>query len=88
MSTTESPPAPEIEDSIRSQDIEKLDDAIEEIHRKITSGRIRDPVNEKVRIKQWKALAYVVEKKRVLLKDRELEEMSQRLERVEDAQYE
>lgn len=62
-----------------------LDAAIEEAQRKVESGRVYDADNEKVRIKWIRALAYAVNVRRQVTNDRDLEELSERLEALEDA---
>lgn len=63
-----------------------LDVAIAEARRKIESGRVYDAENEKVRIKWIRALAYAVNVRRQVTTDRDLEELSERLERLENQQ--
>lgn len=63
--------------------LETLDTAIEEARRKIESGRVYDADNEKVRIKWIRALAYAVNVRRQVTTDRDLEELTERLERLE-----
>lgn len=60
-----------------------LDTAIAEARRKVESGRVYDADNEKVRIKWIRALAYAVNVRRQVTTDRDLEELTERLERVE-----
>lgn len=61
----------------------QIDVAIEEATRKIESGRVYDPENEKVRIKWIRALAYALNVRRQITNDRDLEELTERIERVE-----
>jgi hypothetical protein len=74
----------------RPEDYEKmldiLDVAIEEAKRKIESGRVYNPENEKVRIKWIRALAYAVNVRRQVTTDRDLEELTERLEQLEALQ--
>lgn len=63
--------------------LETLDVAIEEARRKIESGRVYDPENEKVRIKWIRALAYSVNVRRQVTNDRDLEELAARVEALE-----
>ena len=63
-----------------------LDTAIDEATRKVESGRVRDAENEAVRIKWIRALAYLVSVRRQVQADRDLEDLADRLERLEDAQ--
>lgn len=67
------------------QMLDTLDTAIEEARRKVESGRVYDPENERVRIKWIRALAYTVNVRRQVTNDRDLEELAERLERLEDA---
>ncbi|WP_084509866.1 hypothetical protein [Haloplanus natans] len=66
--------------------LETLDVAIEEARRKVESGRVYDAENEKVRIKWIRALAYATNVRRQVTNDRTLEELSKRIEALEDAQ--
>lgn len=66
--------------------LETLDVAIEEAKRKVENGRVYDAENEKVRIKWIRALAYAVNVRRQVTNDRDLEELTERLEAVEDDQ--
>lgn len=63
--------------------IDTLDAAIEEARHKIESGRVYDAENEKVRIKWIRALAYAVNVRRQVTNDRDLEELSERIEALE-----
>ncbi|MFC6724214.1 hypothetical protein ACFQE1_07470 [Halobium palmae] len=63
-----------------------LEGALEEAHEKVESGRVYDAENEKVRIQWIRGLAYVAGQYRQLKKDKDLEEMEARLERIEEAQ--
>jgi len=60
-----------------------LDVAIAEAQRKIESGRVYDAENEKVRIKWIRALAYAVNVRRQVTTDRDLEELTDRIEQLE-----
>lgn len=62
-----------------------LEDGVREAHRKVTSGRIRDPEREKVRIQWIRALAYSAGQYRQLKNDEELDEMAERIEALESA---
>lgn len=74
----------------RDEDYEKmldaLDAAIDEARRKVESGRVYDAENEKVRIKWIRGLAYAINVRRQVTVDRDLEELADRLERLEDRQ--
>jgi hypothetical protein len=64
----------------------QLDVAIDEAKRKVEQGRVYDADNEKVRIKWIRALAYAANVRRQIMNDRDLQELSERLERLEEAQ--
>jgi len=63
-----------------------LDVAIAEAQRKVESGRVYDADNEKVRIKWIRALAYAVNVRRQVTTDRDLEELTERIEQLEAQQ--
>ena len=65
--------------------LDTLDAAIEEAQRKVESGRVYDVDNEKTRIQWIRCLAYTVNIRRRVTNDRDLEELSERLEALEDA---
>lgn len=64
---------------------ETLDAAIEEARDKVESGRVYDAENEKVRIKWIRALAYAVNVRRQVTNDRDLAELTERVEQLEAA---
>jgi hypothetical protein len=66
--------------------LDTLDAAIEEASRKIESGRVYDAENEKVRIKWIRCLAYTMNVRRQVTTDRDLEELTDRLEEIEEQQ--
>jgi uncharacterized protein YheU (UPF0270 family) len=66
--------------------LDTLDTAIAEARRKIESGRVYDPENEKVRIKWIRALAYSVNVRRQVTADRDLEDLGRRIEQLEREQ--
>jgi hypothetical protein len=68
--------------------LDTLDVAIEEAKRKVESGRVYDADNEKVRIKWIRALAYAVNVRRQVTADRDLEELTERIEELEAQQDE
>jgi len=65
--------------------LDTLDVAIAEAQRKVESGRVYDAENEKVRIKWIRALAYAVNVRRQVTNDRDLQELAERLDRLEAA---
>jgi hypothetical protein len=73
----------------RLDDLEEpLDTAIDEMVRKIENGRVYDAENEKVRIKRKRALGYLVRTKLKIAEARELEELAERVEEIEQRQTE
>lgn len=68
----------------RDRVLAMLEDALEEAHRKVTNGRVRDAENERVR-QQWiKTLAYTANVTRQCLNDAELQELQDRIEQLEE----
>lgn len=84
MSQTESPPAPDLSTDNYDAMLEKLDTAIGEVTDKVENGRIRNPEHEKVRIKYYRALGYLIRTRRQILEDRELQEFRDALEAHDD----
>ena len=83
MSADTSPPVADDADAVVSdydQMLADLDVAIEEARRKIEEGRVRDAENEKVRIKQWRAMGYLINVRRQVANDRDLEELAEEIE--------
>jgi tetrahydromethanopterin S-methyltransferase subunit G len=73
----------------RLDDLEEpIDTAIDEVVRKIENGRVYDAENEKVRIKRKRALGYLVRTKLKIAEARELEELAERVEEIEQRQTE
>jgi len=76
------------DDASRADDydamLQTLDVAIEAAREKIESGRIRDEDKEKIRIKWVRALAYSLNVRRQIAADRDLEELTERLEQLEE----
>jgi hypothetical protein len=66
--------------------LETLDVAIQEAKQKVESGRVYDADNEKVRIKWIRALAYAVNVRRQVTNDRDLQELAERIEAIEEQQ--
>jgi hypothetical protein len=65
--------------------LEMLEGAIDEAHRKVEQGRVYDAENEKVRQGWVRSLGYLAGQYRQVLNDRELEEMAERIKRIEAA---
>lgn len=73
---------PSIETVDYDEMLETLDVAIAEAKRKIEEGRIRDPEREKVRCKQWRSLGYLINVRRQVANDRDLQELAEQVERL------
>jgi hypothetical protein len=84
MSQADSPPTPDLGTDNYDAMLEKLDTAIDEITDKVENGRIRNPEYEKVRIKYYRALGYLIRTRRQVLEDRELQEFRAVLEDHDD----
>lgn len=67
--------------------LDTVDTAIEACQYKIEQGRIRDPDREKVRCKQWRTLGYLVNVRRQVANDRDLQELAGEIDRLKE-QYE
>jgi len=72
----------------REQVLLLLEDGMTEAHEKVKSGRVYDPENEKVRQKWIRTLAYVAGQYRQLKKDEDLEDLDERLSKIEEKQNE
>ena len=64
--------------------LKQLDGAIDELTEKIENGRIRKPKHDEVRLKQYRTLGYLIRTKRKVLEDTTLQELEQRLAKLED----
>jgi len=64
--------------------LDSLDAAIDEAQRKVESGRVYDPENEKVRIKWIRALAYAVNVRRQVTNDRDLAELAEEVDELKE----
>lgn len=70
----------------REELLQLLQGGVTEAARKCREGRVRDASNEKVRVRQWKALAYMVRAYNEVLNDLEKSiELEDRLTALEDA---
>ena len=73
---------PDVSTADYDEMLARLDVAIEEAQYKIEQGRIRDPEIEKVRVKQWKALGYLINIRRQVAQDRDLQALAEEVERL------
>jgi len=74
MSTT-TPSSPDLRTSDYDEMLAELDKAIAELVDKIENGRIRDPERDKVRVKQYRALGYLIRTHRQVVDDAALQEL-------------
>lgn len=63
-----------------------LEDGLQEAHRKVTSGRVRDEEKERVRIQWIRALAYAAGQYRQLKRDEQIDELEERIEAIGEQQ--
>ena len=82
MSTTDSEPTSEFVTDDYDEMLASLETAIEEVTDKIESGRIRNPEHEKVRVKYYRALGYLVRTKQDLVESKTLEELAVEVEEM------
>jgi hypothetical protein len=68
------------------QMIDDLDAAISEAREKVESGRVYDAENERVRQGWIRVLAYATNVRRQVTTDRDLEELAERIDELEDRQ--
>lgn len=68
----------------RDEILSLLEDGIREAHRKVESGRVRDPEKEKVRQGWHRTLGYLAGQYRQLKKDEDLEELEEQVELLKD----
>jgi hypothetical protein len=80
MSTTTL--SPDLRTSDYDAMLADLDRAIDELTDKIENGRIRDPERDKTRVKQYRALGYLIRTKQTVLEDVTLQELEAELEEL------
>lgn len=73
-------------DSEYDKMISDLDLGIDEIREKIKTGRVRSPEHDKVRIKYYRALGYLIRTKADVREKKDLEELAERIEQVREQQ--
>lgn len=78
------PPDPFEENMDREEVLDRLEDVLEEAHRKATNGRVRNAENEKVRIQWMKAVGYLAGQYRQLVRDKDLEELQEEIEQLKE----
>lgn len=82
---SDSSPPPDLATENYDVMLEQLDKAIGAIVEKVESGRIRDPEHEKVRIKYYRALGYLIRTKRKVLEDKTLEDLEAEIQELKTA---
>ncbi len=68
----------------RKEILKHINMAIQEAKSKVESGRVYDVENEKIRIRWIKALGYLANSYRQLIKDKDLEDLTERIEELEE----
>lgn len=81
MSTT-STPKPDLRTDDYDRMLGTLDDAIEELSEKIENGRIRDPERDKVRLKQYRTLGYLIRTRRKVMQDATLQDLEAEIQEL------
>ena len=79
---TDATDAPDVSTADYDEMLATLDIAIDEARRKIENGRIRDVDREKARVKQWRALGYLINVRRHVANDRDLESLAEEIEEL------
>ena len=79
---TDATDAPDVSTADYDEMLATLDIAIDEARRKIEEGRIRDVDREKARVKQWRALSYLINVRRQVANDRDLESLAEEIEEL------
>lgn len=74
--------APTVSTADYDEMLATLNVAIDEARRKIENGRVRDPERERVRCKQWKTLGYLINVRRQVANDRDLEALAEEIEEL------
>ena len=70
----------------RDEVLSLLEDGMREAHEKVKSGRVYDAENEKVRQKWIRTLGYIAGQYRQIKKDEDLEELDERLSKLEESE--
>jgi len=82
---SDSPPTPDLATENYDIMLEQLDNAISELTEKIENGRIRDPERDKVRLKMYRTLGYLIRTKRKVLEDKTLEDLEAEIQELKEA---
>lgn len=68
----------------RENVLSRLDEVINILHTKATTGRIKNPENEKVRIQYFRVLAYTCSIYNQIKRDVEIEQLKEEIETLKD----
>lgn len=82
MSQTDSNPEIDLPQNSYDAMLATLNNTINQLTDRIENGRIRDVETEKVRIKQYRALAYLIRTKQDVLEDKTLDELADEIEEL------
>jgi len=73
--------------SARDDALASLNEVIEQArYKSLGDGRIRSPEKEKIRLKYFRVIISAQAERRKVLADKEIEELKERLERIEEQQ--
>ena len=86
MSTSETPPTPDLRTDDYDKMLDQLDKAIDELTYKVTEGRIRDDERERTRCKQFRALGYLIRTRRKVMQDVTLQELEAEIQELKDGE--
>ena len=77
---------PTTQSELRTADYDEMlrtvDNAVEELSDKIENGRIRDPERDKVRLKMYRTLGYLIRTRRQVMEDATLQELESEIEEL------
>lgn len=82
MSTANSTAQSELRTADYDDMLRTIDDAVEELSDKIENGRIRDPERDKVRLKMYRTLGYLIRTRRQVMEDATLQELEAEIEEL------
>ena len=82
MSTANSTTQSELRTADYDDMLRTIDDAVEELSDKIENGRIRDPERDKVRLKMYRTLGYLIRTRRQVMEDATLQELEAEIEEM------
>jgi hypothetical protein len=80
--STKASPNPDLRTDDYDEMLARIDDAIAELSDKIENGRIRDPERDKVRLKMYRTLGYLIRTRRKVMQDATLKELEAEIEEL------